>query len=231
MDQSLPTQGLQLRSRVKPTEDLELSLVAVDIAPPAADQVVVRIEATPINPSDLGLLLGPADVGTARVGGSTDRPIVTMTLPSAAMRSLAGRIDKSMPVGNEGAGLVVAAGDSPAAKGLLGKTVAIMGGAMYAQYRTVQAAACLVLPDNTRGATWQDRGDHGRSDVRPISHGSGGSLSGLARQHHGRGGRLVLRQSADLAGHGRDHAPGRPYRTGAYRCRLEPWPDAQQGLP
>jgi NADPH:quinone reductase len=149
MDQSLPTQGLQLRSRVKPTEDLELSLVAVDIAPPAADQVVVRIEATPINPSDLGLLLGPADVGTARVGGSTDRPIVTMTLPSAAMRSLAGRIDKSMPVGNEGAGLVVAAGDSPAAKGLLGKTVAIMGGAMYAQYRTVQAAACLVLPDNT----------------------------------------------------------------------------------
>jgi len=109
----------------------------------------VRIEATPINPSDLGLLLGPADVGTARVSGSAERPIVTMALPSAAMRALAGRIDKSMPVGNEGAGVVVAAGDSPEAQALLGRTVAIMGGAMYAHYPTIQAAPCLVLPDDT----------------------------------------------------------------------------------
>ena len=107
MSQSLPTQGLQLRSRVKPSEELELSLLEVDVAPPAVDEVVVRIEATPINPSDLGLLLGPADVATARVTGSAERPIVTMALPSAAMRGLAGRIDKSMLVGNEGAGVVV----------------------------------------------------------------------------------------------------------------------------
>jgi NADPH:quinone reductase-like Zn-dependent oxidoreductase len=149
MDQSVPAQGLQLRSRVKPNEELELSLVPVDISPPAADQVVVRIEATPINPSDLGLLLGPADVDTARLTGSAERPIVTMALPSAAMRALAGRIDKSMPVGNEGAGVVIAAGNSPDAQALLGRTVAIIGGAMYAQYRTVQAAACLVLPNGT----------------------------------------------------------------------------------
>lgn len=147
MDQSLPGKGLQLRSRVKPTAELELSLVEVDIAPPAADQL--RIEATPINPSDLGLLLGPADVGTARLSGSTERPIVTMALPSSATRSLAGRIDQSMPAGNEGAGVVVAAGDSPEAQALLGRTVAIMGGAMYAQFRTIQAAACLVLPHGT----------------------------------------------------------------------------------
>ena len=99
MDGSLPAKGLQLRSRVKSTEELELSLVDVDVAPPAADQVVVRVEATPINPSDLGLLLGPADVGTARVSGSAERPIVTMALPSAAMRALAGRIDESHACG------------------------------------------------------------------------------------------------------------------------------------
>src|SRR5258708_21322674 len=126
MNQSLPAQGLQLRSRVRPTEELELSLVEVDIGPPAANEVVVRIEATPINPSDLGLLLGPADVGTARVSGSAERPVVTMALPSAAMRPLSGRLDKSMPVGNEGAGVVVAAGDSPEAQALLGRTVAII---------------------------------------------------------------------------------------------------------
>jgi NADPH:quinone reductase len=149
MNPLLPAQGLQIRSRVKSNEELELSLVEVDIAPPAVDQVVVRIEATPINPSDMGLLLGPADVGTARMSGSAERPIVTMALPSAAMRGLAGRIDKFMPVGNEGAGVVVAAGNSPRAQALLGRTVAIIGGAMYAQYRTIPAAACLVLPEGT----------------------------------------------------------------------------------
>ena len=153
MNQPLPVQGLQLRSRIKPTEEIELSLVEVDIAPPAADQVVVRIEATPINPSDLGLLVGPADVATARASGSSERPIVTMTLPPTAMRSLAARVDKSMPVGNEGAGVVIAAGESPAAQALLGRTVAIMGGAMYAQYRTIQATACLVLPTAVEGAS------------------------------------------------------------------------------
>ena len=84
MNPLLPAQGLQIRSRVKSNEELELSLVEVDIAPPAVDQVVVRIEATPINPSDMGLLLGPADVGTARMSGSAERPIVTMALPSAS---------------------------------------------------------------------------------------------------------------------------------------------------
>src|SRR6202043_758159 len=81
MSQPLPAQGLQLRSRVKPNEELELSLVEVDIATPAADEVVVRIEATPINPSDLGLLLGPADVSTIKRGGDAAHPVVTATIP------------------------------------------------------------------------------------------------------------------------------------------------------
>jgi NADPH2:quinone reductase len=148
MTQTLPTRGLQLRSTVKPNETLELSLIEVDVSAPAAKEVVVRMEATPINPSDMGLLLGPADVASARVSGSADLPVVTFDLPPAAMRPMAGRLDKPMPVGNEGAGVVVAAGESPEAQALLGKTVAILGGAMYAQYRTIAAAACLVLPDD-----------------------------------------------------------------------------------
>ena len=148
MTSSLPARGLQLRSTVKPSQDLELALLEVDVAAPAANEVVVRIEATPINPSDLGLLLGPADITSARAGGTPDQPIVTFDLPAAAMRALAGRLDKPMPVGNEGAGVVVAAGEAPQAQALLGKTVAVLGGGMYAQYRTIAAAACLVLPDD-----------------------------------------------------------------------------------
>src|SRR5690606_25694353 len=102
-----------------------------------------------VNPSDLGLLFGPADLGTLRFSGSDARPVLTARVPERAMRGLARRIGQSMPVGNEGAGVVVAAGESPAAQALLGKTVAAIGGAMYSQYRTVAADECLVLPDGT----------------------------------------------------------------------------------
>ena len=68
------------------------------------------------------------------------------------MRAAAARIDQPMPVGNEGAGVVVSAGSSPAAQALLGKTVAMLGGAMYAQYRTIKAANCLPLPEGTTPA-------------------------------------------------------------------------------
>jgi len=114
---------------------------------------VVRIEATPINPSDLGLLIGPADVSTLKVSGSKDMPVVTAAVPEQALRMVAARLDESMPVGNEGAGTVVAAGSSPEAQALLGKTVAILGGEMYATYRTVKAKAALPLP---AGATAAD---------------------------------------------------------------------------
>ena len=120
---------------------------------PAPDEIVVRIEGTPINPSDLGLLIGPADVSTLKVSGSKDLPVVTAAVPDQALRMVAARLDQDLPVGNEGAGTVVAAGSSPEAQALMGKLVAILGGEMYATYRTVKAKAALPLP---AGATAAD---------------------------------------------------------------------------
>jgi NADPH:quinone reductase-like Zn-dependent oxidoreductase len=145
-DQTTAT-GLQLRSLLKQNGELELSLAKVEVAPPGPDEVVVRIEATPINPSDLGLLLGPADMSAAQISGTPNQPVVTAPVPPAGLRAMAARVDQSLPVGNEGAGVVIAAGQSPAAQALMGKTVAVLGGAMYAQYRTVRAADALVLPE------------------------------------------------------------------------------------
>jgi NADPH:quinone reductase len=137
--------GLQLRSLVKASGELELSLAQVPIQAPGPDEILVRVEATPINPSDLGLLLGPANLSTAKVTGSGDEAVVTAQIPPQLMRALAGRVDQSLPVGNEGGGVVVEAGASPQAQALLGKTVGILGGAMYAQYRTVKAADALAV--------------------------------------------------------------------------------------
>ncbi len=146
------TTGLQLRSRVTPVGELEISLVQVETPAPAADEVIVRIEATPINPSDIGLLFGAADLSTVKASGTPASPVLTAQIPSAAMKAMAGRLDQSLPVGNEGAGVVVAAGSSPAAQALMGKTVAMIGGAMYAQYRSMKADQCLLLPDGTTAA-------------------------------------------------------------------------------
>ena len=154
---STPSTGLQLRSLVKKEGILELSLVTVDVPEPKPEEVIVRVEASPINPSDQGLLFGSADLSTAKVSGSAASPVVTATVPPAALQILAGRLDQSMPVGNEAAGVVVRAGTSPGAQGLLGKTVAIVGGGMYTQYRCIKAAQCLVLPPGTtpaEGASW-----------------------------------------------------------------------------
>jgi NADPH:quinone reductase-like Zn-dependent oxidoreductase len=139
--------GLQLRSLIKKSGELEISLANVPIPEPSADEVVVRVEASPINPSDLGLLVGAADVATAKASGTKNAPVITAKVPEAGMRAMAGRLDESMPVGNEGAGVVIKTGSSEAAKALMGKTVAMIGGAMYAQYRTMRAGDCLVLPD------------------------------------------------------------------------------------
>jgi NADPH2:quinone reductase len=138
---------LQLRSEIKSNNILELSLVDVPTPEPAADEVVVRVEATPINPSDLGMLLGPADMLTAKFSGSKERPVITADVPEKLMPAVAGRINQSMPVGNEGAGVVVAAGSSKAAQALMGKVVGLAGGAMYSQYRLVKAVQCLPMPE------------------------------------------------------------------------------------
>ena len=143
--------GLQLRSLVKSSGELEVSLVSQATPTPTANEVVIRIEATPINPSDLGLLFGAADLSTIKVVASAN-PAITAQIPERAMKGMAGRLDQSLPVGNEGAGVVVAAGSSAEAQALLGKTVAVLGGAMYAQYRCITADQCLVLPPGTAPA-------------------------------------------------------------------------------
>ncbi|BBZ55683.1 zinc-binding dehydrogenase [Mycolicibacterium phocaicum] len=171
-----PQTALELRSLVTPDGTLELSLHDVDIPKPTADEVVVRVEASPVNPSDLGLLIPGADMSAATVTGTPERPVVTAPLPPGALAHLSVRVGQSLPVGNEGAGTVVAAGESDAAQALLGKVVGIAGGAMYSQYRVVKTAACLVLPD---GATAKDGAS---SFVNPLT--ALGMVETMRREGH-----------------------------------------------
>jgi NADPH:quinone reductase-like Zn-dependent oxidoreductase len=152
MNQPSARSGLQLRSTIKRSGELELSLVDTPVPEPAPDEVVIRVEAAPINPSDIGLLFGAADMSTATASGSADRPVLTAKVPDKLMRAMAGRLDQSMPVGNEGAGIVVEAGCVTAAQALLGRTVAAIGGAMYSQLRCVKVDQCLPLPAGTKAA-------------------------------------------------------------------------------
>ena len=152
MTTPVPAQTLQLRSLIKNSGELELSLASVPTPDPREDEVLVRIQASPMNPSDLGLLFGTADLSGARAGGSAAHPVITAPVPEKLMKAMAGRMDQSMPVGNEGAGVVVKAGASEAAQALLGKTVAVLGGSMYTQYRCMKAVQCLVLPAGTSAA-------------------------------------------------------------------------------
>ncbi len=152
MNPSIPSTALQLRSRVQADGSLQISLEPTPVPVPGPDEVLIQVQATPINPSDIGLLFGPADLSTVKVAGSADRPLVTASIPERAMPGLAARVGQSMPVGNEGAGMVVAAGAAPAAQALVGRTVAVIGGAMYAQYRAMPAAQCLPLPAGTTAA-------------------------------------------------------------------------------
>ena len=148
----MTTTGLQIRSLVKDDNTLEISLAQVDFPEPGPDEVLVRIEAAPINPSDLALLVGPADPSTFRVSGTAERPVLSADIPAAAMKMVAGRLNQSLPVGNEGAGVVVAAGSSAAAQALLGRTIGMVGGEMFAQYRCLNVHQCLPLQDGTTAA-------------------------------------------------------------------------------
>jgi NADPH:quinone reductase len=176
MTADLPESALELRSLVTSQGTLELSLHDVPVPIPAANEVLVRVEASPINPSDLGLLVASADMSTATVGGTPERPVVTASLTAGTLGAFTARLDQSLPVGNEGAGTVVAAGSSPAAQALLGKTVGIAGGAMYSQYRAVDAGACLVVPE---GATAKDGAS---SFVNPLT--ALGMVETMRREGH-----------------------------------------------
>lgn len=152
MPHPLPTRALQLRSLIQACGELDISLVEVPVPTPRDTEVLIRVEAAPLNPSDQGLLFGPADLKTAKTSGTPDRPVLTAQVPPQAMAGIAARVGQSMPVGNEGAGTVVAAGASPAAQALMGKRVAAIGGAMYSQYRAVAVDQCLLLPEGATAA-------------------------------------------------------------------------------
>lgn len=149
---TLPETYLQLRSLLTKEGRLTLHLASTPIGPIGEDEIVVRIEATPINPSDLGLLIGPIDISApAATGAGAERTISAQATPGQ-VRALAARLDQDLPVGNEGAGTVVAAGASPPAQALLGKVVAMAGGAMYAQYRRIKAREVLEMPAGVAAA-------------------------------------------------------------------------------
>jgi NADPH2:quinone reductase len=152
MIQTLPRTGLQLRSLVKKSGDLELSLTSVPTPTPSPNEVLIRVEAAPLNPSDLGLLLAGADITKATQRGTQQQPLIVAPIPDGALTSMATRFDVSMPIGNEGAGVVIEAGASAAAQALLGKTVAALGGAMYSQYRCVTLDQTLLLPQDATPA-------------------------------------------------------------------------------
>lgn len=168
--------ALQLRSTIHGDGRLEVLLARVPIPQPGPGEVLVRIEATPINPSDLGLLFGPADMSAATVSFDANGPVVTAPVSAAAVKAMAGRVDQSLAVGNEGAGTVVEAGSSPAAQALLGKTVALLGGAMYAQYRLVPVAQTLLLHDDATAV------DGASSFVNPLT--ALGMVETMRFEHH-----------------------------------------------
>lgn len=147
---SLPASYAQMLSTVNSNGELRLALAQVDMPTPGPDEVVIKIEATPINPSDLGVMFGWSTMTDASTSGSGKDSVLTAPVSPQGMQIMKARIDQSLPVGNEGAGTVVAAGDSELATSLMGKVVAVMGGGMYAEYRCVKANMCLpLLPGNT----------------------------------------------------------------------------------
>jgi NADPH:quinone reductase-like Zn-dependent oxidoreductase len=148
----LPAENLIMLTLVKPDGELEVSLQRQPMPRPRDHEVLVKVLATPINPSDLGLLVGAADARTARASQRDGLPVITADIPPAGMRAMAGRVGEALPIGNEGCGTVVQAGASPEAQALLGKTVALLGGAMYAQYRCLPAVMCMELPAGTAPA-------------------------------------------------------------------------------
>jgi NADPH2:quinone reductase len=180
--------GLELRSKITSGGKLELSLEEAVVPELAADEVVVRVEASPINPSDLGMLLGPADPSTFTAGGTAERPNATAVVPQPRLASVAGRLDQAMLVGNEGAGVVVEAGTE--ARAWLGRRVATRTFGMYAQYRVAKMADCLLLPP---GATSRQGAS---AFINPLT--ALGMVETLRREGHSA---LVHTAAASSLGH------------------------------
>ena len=139
--------ALQMQSCVHENATVECALVEITIPDPEPDEVVVAVDAAPINPSDLGLMFGAADLSSVREVERNGQPALLLDVPAAAMRAMAPRVGHWMAVGNEGSGRVIAAGDGEAAQALLGQRVGMFGGEMYAAYRCLPAAQCIAFPD------------------------------------------------------------------------------------
>ena len=172
----IPETMRQLRSLVTPDGDLQLSIEHVDTPRPAEREVLVRVDAAPVNPSDLGLLLAMADISQAVAGGSADEPTVTAPIAEPVMRALSARVGRPMTVGNEGAGVVVAAGDSEQAQALVGRTVGFAGGATYGEYCLASPQMCLPLPEGASAV------DGASSFVNPLT--ALGMVETMRRQGH-----------------------------------------------
>lgn len=142
----------QLFTTLTVDDELILSIEPLDVPDPEDDEVVVEVQAAPINPSDLGRLVASADMKSARLGEADGRPALVADVRAETKRMFAGRVGKKLPAGNEGAGTVVAAGSSGAAQALLGKTVTMVGGMMYRTHRVVKARDALALPDGADAA-------------------------------------------------------------------------------
>ena len=146
--QSIPETQLQIKSAISSDGKLKLSLDRIPVPTPGPKEVLIRVDATPINPSDLAVLIGPADVSSRTFTGEGESTVVTMDVDPRIVKAMALRVDKAIPVGNEGGGVVVAAGEK--AQGLVGKVVGVAGGGMYCQYRCVPAMSCLVMNEGTQ---------------------------------------------------------------------------------
>ena len=141
--------NIQLVSTISEDNKLTIALQDIGMKQPGDDQVVIRIEAAPLNPSDLAVMLSVADMTTAKQSGTEQNPIITADVPPKFMSAVKTRVGKATAVGNEGAGTVVAAGSSPAAQALMGKTVAVIGGGTYRQFLCANVQSCLELNEGT----------------------------------------------------------------------------------
>ncbi len=159
----LPERALELRSTLSDDGIVTLAVRPTDVPAPGDDQVVVRVEAAPINPSDLGMLFAAGDVDAALAAGDGMYPGVSLPVSAAVLAAQRARLGKAMPVGNEGGGVVVAAGASPAAQALLGRVVGFLSGNAYAQYRTLHVSQCLPMADGT------DPADAAAAFVNPLT--------------------------------------------------------------
>lgn len=144
---TFPSTYKQMISTVSAEGELTMELVDKPIPELGEDDVLIRVEATPINPSDQGVMFGWASMAKATSSGSGKDTKLSAPVSPQGMGVMKARIGQALAVGNEGAGTVVAAGSGDYAQSLIGKVVAVMGGGMYAEYRKAPAMMCLVLKD------------------------------------------------------------------------------------